>query len=248
MRRRATSAGLDLVVRPPRMEASWWRRWRFEQQGECRELLFSRYVPLARAIALRQFRRRAMKRADKHDFDHFAYEGLLQALDRYDPLRGVPFDAYARPRIAGSIADGVASMSEIDRQLRHRSRLEQERLRSIRADAGNQGDHPVAALADLVGSLALGLILEGTSLIEPENGADRRPTAYESLELRELSALVAREVRRLPERESEVIRHHYETGLSFAQAAALLGLSRGRVSQLHHSALKRLRARIGRIQ
>lgn len=247
MRRRTSATGLDLVVRPPRVEASWWRRWRFEQQRECRELLFSRYIPLARSIALRQFRRRAVKRAERHDFDHFAFEGLLEALDRFDPLRGVPFDAFARPRIAGCVSDGVASMSEIDRQLRHRTRAEQERLRSIRGEPERAND-ALAELSDLVGSLAMGLILEGTSLMEPENGADHGPTAYESLELRELSALVAHEVRRLPARESEVIRHHYETGLSFVQIAGLLQLSRGRISQLHHSALKRLRARIGRME
>jgi RNA polymerase sigma factor FliA len=42
-----------------------------------------------------------------------------------------------------------------------------------------------------------------------------------------------------------VLRQHYETGLSFAQIAELLGVTRGRISQLHRSAIERLRKRIG---
>ena len=42
-----------------------------------------------------------------------------------------------------------------------------------------------------------------------------------------------------------MIRQHYDNGLSFARIAEMLELSRGRVSQLHRSALTRLRKRIG---
>jgi RNA polymerase sigma factor for flagellar operon FliA len=88
-------------------------------------------------------------------------------------------------------------------------------------------------------------MLEGTSLIEPSDGADHRPNAYESLAWRELQALITREIGQLPERESVIIRQHYENGVSFTHIAQLLGLSKGRVSQLHTSAIARLRARIG---
>jgi RNA polymerase sigma factor for flagellar operon FliA len=46
-------------------------------------------------------------------------------------------------------------------------------------------------------------------------------------------------------RESVIVRQHYENGVSFTHIAQLLGLSKGRVSQLHASAVARLRARIG---
>lgn len=244
MRRRGSPSGIDLVLRPPRVEASWWRRWRFEAQAECRERLFRRYTPLARSIALRQFKRRSASRIERFDFDHFAYEGLLQALDRFDPLKGTPFDAYARPRIQGSIADGIAGMSEVQTQLRHRRRVEQERLRSIRPADADASD-AVQALAELIGGLAVGLILENAGFFSSEDGADPAPSPYDSLETRELAALLGQEIKRLPDKESDVISLHYETGLSFAQVADLLGLSRGRISQLHKSGLERLRKRIG---
>lgn len=240
--RRAVS-GLDLVVRPAWVEASLWRRLRVGGEADCRGLLFDRYAGLARAIARRRFGRRRGARVDRADFEQFAYEGLLQAIDRFDPLRGVPFGAYAARRIVGNIADGVARMSELDAQISHRRRVERARLRSLCEDSAT-GDDPLAALSDAAVGLAIGIMLEGLGTAAAAV-ADPAPNAYESLQWREVQAGLAREVERLPAREAAVIRHHYHHGLSFARIAELLGLSRGRVSQLHRSALERLRKKVG---
>ena len=111
MTRAARLSGLDLLVRPRRVEASLWRRLRFEGEAECRERLFNLYIRLARSIASHNFRRRATAHFDRSDYEQLAYEGLLQAIDRYDPMRAVPFGAYARRRIEGNVADGIARMS-----------------------------------------------------------------------------------------------------------------------------------------
>lgn len=235
-------SGLDILLIPPREEAALWRRLRFEREFRCREQIFTRYRDLARSIAARQIRRRPRNGVELNDMEQFAYEGLLQAIDRYDPLRGIAFGAFARRRIVGSIADGASQMNEIDAQYSHRRRVEAERARSLASDGAAD---PLRALSDLVSGLALGLILDGTNLVEAENGADQRPGAYETLAWRELQALLARGIDRLPERERTIIRQHYENGVSFTHIAQLLGLSKGRVSQLHATALGRLRARLG---
>ena len=239
-------SGLDLLLEPARVEASLWRRLRLESQSECREALFDRYVPLARALASQAFYRRSGVRGELVEFRQFAFEGLLQAIDRFDPMRGAPFAAFARRRISGSIADGIARMSEVDAQIRHRHRLEQERLRSLSVDSPPDDGDALAALADLAMGLALGFMLDGTRLVADEASPDPAPSAYESLEYRQLQTRLAAEVKKLPEKEGIIVRQHYENGLSFAQIAELLGLSRGRVSQLHRSAVERLRKRIGR--
>lgn len=241
--RRPPPSGVDLVLVPPRVEASLWRRFRFEAELRCRELIFVRYTPLARALATRQLKRRPDYGIELNDMQQFAYEGLLHAIDRFDPLRGTAFGAFARRRILGSMSDGASRMNEIDAQYGYRRRVEAERARSLMGEANAD---PVRSLAALVTGLAIGLMLEGTSLVEPANGADHRPGPYDSLAFRELLALLAREVSRLPEREARIVRHHYEDGVSFAQIAKLLGISGARASQLHASALARLRARLGR--
>ena len=64
-----------------------------------REALILRYSGLARAIA-RRFARRGMAH---DDVLQSGYLGLIQAVDRYDPARGVPLQAYAARTIEGEI-------------------------------------------------------------------------------------------------------------------------------------------------
>lgn len=237
---RARATGLDLVLDPERAEASLWRRARFEDDLRSRESLFSRYVALARSVAARHFewRRRTV---DRGDLEQFAYEGLLQALDRFDPLQGIPFGAYARPRISGSVADGMSRMTELNAQLGWRRRARQERLRSLAPSERKAEEDPLSALADLAVDLALGLMLEGTGMVAVADAADTRPSAYEGLVWRQTQAAVSQALETLPPDERTVMSQHYQTGLSFAQIADLLRLSRGRISQLHRSATERLR-------
>jgi len=77
---------------------------------------------------------------------------------------------------------------------------------------------------------------------DPEPG----PDAYESLAWRQTQKRLLAEIERLTPNEASVIRQHYEHGLSFAQVADLMGLTRGRISQLHHAALSKLRKRLSR--
>lgn len=245
---RTQPRGIDLVVRPEREEASLWRRFRLEAEPQCRFILFDRYSPLARTIAVRHHRRRRPPRPDLSDYQQLAYEGLLQAIDRFDPLVGSPFGAYARRRIAGSISDGVARMTELDSQFSHRRRVERERVRSLAARQDERPSDAIAALSRLAVELALGLMLEETGMIAGLAHADPSPSAYDRLEYRELQARLAQALASLPEAEGRVLRQHYEQGLSFAHVAELMNLSRGRISQLHRGGLQRLRKKLGTSQ
>lgn len=236
------SIGLALVEVPPRVEASLWRRLRFEAEPGCREKIFMRYRSLARAIARRK-RRRAAHGADADDAEHFAYEGLLQAIDRFDPLRGIPFSAFARRRIAGSIADGAARQSEAAAQSRQHGLVKRERLQALSSEAAEEPD-ALRALSTLVSGLAIGLLLEDSGLVATDSVADFRPSAYDALAMRELAAVLQGEIARLPHREAIIIRLHYEDGVSFTHIAELLDLSKGRVSQLHGAALAKLKRRM----
>lgn len=215
-----------------------WRRLRFEEKAPCREALFNRFVPLARAIAKGERRKRPRHGLDAGEYLQLAYGGLLEAIDAFDPLRGIPFEVFARRRIKGAIADGAAKANEASAQHAFRRRLEKERLTSLCAEEHAADADHIALLAELAATLAIGMLAESAKL----ESAHASP--YQSAPWRDLEARVLLEIEHLPDVEKSIMRQHYLNDVPFSQIALLLGLSKGRISQLHRAALQRLRGRL----
>jgi len=232
---------------PDNPEAALWTAFRESKSPSVREELFSLHYPFARQIARRHFRDRKAGDIELPDLCQLASAGLLEAIDRFDPELGVPFRGYASRRISGSVLDGIAKASEFREQISFRNRVRAERVRSLtRLDADTlPAAEALEELINLAVGLALGFMLEGTGLVIDEQEA-REPaaSAYDSLVWKDTIRRVMNEVATLPKREQTIIRRHYLTGLDFEQIGTLLGVSKGRVSQLHRAALGLLKKRL----
>lgn len=231
-------------------EAALWAAYRKSGSITAREQLFTLYMPFASTIARRLYRERTWGELDFADLRQLACVGLLEALDRFDPERGSAFRSFAAPRISGSIADGIARMSEVREQLSWKHHMRRERMKSLGHDGINTSDFgdALAAFSDLALGLALGFMLEGTGLIaeteEAPSTHNTTPSAYESLAWKDMIGLLMAELATLPEREQVILRHHYIEGVAFDTLASLLNLSKGRISQIHRAALAQLRKKI----
>ncbi|MDD3800151.1 MAG: sigma-70 family RNA polymerase sigma factor [Novosphingobium sp.] len=244
----AARRGVALLVRPDRVEAALWRTFLDGRGDDARQKLFDHYQPFARRLAGAQFARRKSGTVERCDMEQLAYEALLQAIARFDPARNVPFEAFARTRIAGHIANGLATMSEAAAQFRYRQRAERDRLRSLHETSPDDGADPLAVLSRLAVTLAIGLLAEEAETIDPDTIPDGQPSAYESLVWHEMRRKIRERIEALPERERYVVGQHYRNGVSFQQIAAILGISKGRVSQIHRAALLRLREELARFR
>ena len=238
--------GVALLLRPERLEAALWRAHREDAGETTRQKLFDHYQPFARKLAGAQFTRRAIGGFERSDMEQLAYEALLQAISRFDPGRAIPFESYARRRILGHISNGLATMSEAAALYRYRQRAERDRLRSLRERGADED--ALTALSRLAATLALGLMAEDVHSLDPESLPDGQPSAYESLAWHEMRQKLREQIASLPEREHYVISQHYRNGVSFQQIAAILGVSKGRVSQIHRAALLRLREQLARFR
>ncbi|HEY8880059.1 MAG TPA: sigma-70 family RNA polymerase sigma factor, partial [Roseateles sp.] len=118
------------------------------------------YTPLVRRLAARAYSRRIGGELEYADLVQMGMVGLLEAIDRYTPARGVRFETFATYRVEGAILNGLPSYSELQRQLALRRELARERAQSLREQTETRDRSALERLADLAISLALGFALE----------------------------------------------------------------------------------------
>ncbi len=182
--------------------------------------------------------------------------GLLDAVDKFDPDKGVMFRTYAEMRVRGAMLDSLRDLVWAPRSRRRRAReidaayveAERTRGRSTEADVAAVLGMPVNEFQTLLGQLR-GLTVTALDGIEDdENG--RTPTLagdvsqtplalYERAEIREC---LTEAVDQLPDRERQVDAFYYVEELTMKEIGAVLGVTESRVSQLHTQAIVRLRA------
>ena len=126
--------------------------------------------------------------------------------------------------------------------------MERERLASLKGDTGGvrrSSRDTLSQLSEIAVGLAIGYMLEETAMFMADENAGGLDTAYAGEAWRQTRERVLASVRLLPERERQIIDLHYFHALGFDQIGAVFGLTKGRISQLHRSALERLRSCLG---
>jgi RNA polymerase sigma factor for flagellar operon FliA len=231
-----------------------WHRMGACGDAQAREELICHFLPFARMMAATYFAKRFHDEIEFSDYLQLATLGLIEALDRFDPTYGVQFTTFASKRIHGSILNGLASATDKQQQIALQVRLRQERIdatKEVYLDAG-EGDAPqqsasaddlLRRLADIGVGLALCWMLGDSGMvIADQEVADTRHIPYaQVLELKQLQEQVRNLVNTLPVQQRTVIRCHYVQDIPFETIASMLGLSKGRISQIHKQALITLR-------
>lgn len=223
----------------PAQDAALWARYLGSAGNACRDELVSRYERLVRIIAARAYAHRISRELDFDDYYQFGMVGLLQALDRFNPANGIRFETFASRRVAGAILDGVVTLSEKQQQIATRQRVIKERAASV-SEGSTPREDAFHRLADVAVGLALGFLLEDTGLYVSEE-KPYPDNNYSGTELRQLKTNVHAAVRQLPDQERRLVNLHYLQQHGFEEIGAQWSLTKGRISQIHRSALKRLR-------
>lgn len=228
-------------------EAEMWSLYTRHRDPAMRQRLIQHYLPYARMHAATLYAGRFGDAIEFGDYFQLASLALVEAIDRFDVGRGVKFQTFAAYRIRGAILDGVESLTERHRQIAARRRIQQSRLASLMNASGDSERGVLAHLAEIGIGLALGYLLEDSGMIaEDEPTGQPGPVPqYAEVELVQLRRCLLEAVARLPDQHRHVITGHYLQAQPFEQIAAELGLSKGRISQVHRAALLSLRERLG---
>lgn len=94
----------------PRADVSaLWATYKESGDADCRERLILNYSPLVKYVAGR-LSTSLPQTVDTADLVSYGLFGLIDAIEKFDPARGIKFETYAIARIKGAIIDELRSM------------------------------------------------------------------------------------------------------------------------------------------
>ena len=214
------------------------------------ESVVRHYAPKIRFLALR-LKAKLPRSIELGELISSGTLGLMEALGKFRPQLGIRFETYAESRIKGAMLDELRRLDWFPRSLRQRVRVLDEAMRRVEHEQGRQATEDelqkitgldmrdvrqgLEALQNQLW-ISLDAIQDTISGEGPEGGEPFRSTA-----LQELIERVAPLIDRLTPREKLVLSLYYTDELNMRETAEVMGITEGRVSQLHSQALSRLR-------
>lgn len=221
-----------------------------------RTALVERHLPLVEQVVLRvsgSFPRFV----DRTELVSAGMLGLVEAADRFDFDRGVPFAGYAVQRIRGAVLDVARSADWSPRATRHLARRVEDVTQELAREHGcGPDDEQIAQRLDVEISelrrmrerINLGMVRALDSRQELDRAEDDDsmvdrtvPGLEELLEDREMRGYLRAALGSLSERHRVVVVGLYFEKRSFDELAELLGVSPSRISQIRSDALEIIR-------
>jgi len=228
-----------------------FERYHQERDPAVREALVDRFLPLARHLA----RRYATGGAERDDLDQVASIGLLKAIERFDPSRGLAFTSFAVPTILGELKRHFRDYGWSVRVPRELKELAAQVEKAVEELASELGRTPTTDQIAQRCGVSAERVLEARAtatahradsldrpLYEDEEEEPRIGREDPAFERVERAADVDRLLARLPEREQRILRLRFQEDLVQREIAARVGLSQMQVSRTISHAIETLRA------
>jgi RNA polymerase sigma-B factor len=218
-----------------------------------RDELIENYIPLAESLA----RRYQHSGQPLDDLVQVASIGLVKAVDRFDPERGVTFESYAIPTILGELKRYHRDQGwsvRMPRRLQEHTLLIKDSIPALSQDLGRSptireiAEHAHLSEEEVLEAMDAQDAYASISLDAPldDDGdsstlSDRLATDPEEYDVTEEWAEFEPHLRALPERERTIIVLRFFKDWTQSQIAEELGISQMHVSRLLSQTLQRLR-------
>ena len=241
-----------------------WRRYKVDGDESARERLVVAYSPMVKFVAGR-LGAGLPSHVDDADLISYGLMGLIGAIERFEPERGIKFETFAMTRIRGAIIDELRSLDWVPRSVRSRAReieaaqvkLEHELQRApseaeLAAKLGIDEEELRSSLLEIANSSVYALDELWTvsdssgdkvSLLDTISDP-RADDPQESLDSSEIKDRLTEAIASLPEREQLVVALYYYENLTLREIGEVLGVTESRVSQLHTKAVMRLKTHL----
>ena len=240
-----------------------WREYRKKGDRSLRNRLVLTYVPLVKHVVYKKLRELPVC-CEADELISCGIEGLIGALDQYDPDKGAGLEPYLWTRIHGAVLDELRRRDWAPRSLR---RFERDLRRAREHFTGAHGRPPTREeLAGLVSmspeelrireheiessdltSLSSLVVGDGDSpveLIETLEADDEQTDPEHMAAVTQAKERFRGAFAQLSEREQHVAVLLYVKNLTLKEIGEILGVSESRVSQIHGQLKRRVRERL----
>ncbi|MCI8981570.1 MAG: FliA/WhiG family RNA polymerase sigma factor [Hungatella sp.] len=232
--------------------------YRAEGRIEIKQALVLRYLYIVKTIA-NQMRNVYTGSLQMEDIINEGVIAIMKGLDRYDPERDNKFETFISRRIRGMIIDLVRKNDWMPRDFRKQVKAMEEQQAVLGRKLGRlPSDEEVASamgmdirkyrklqrMSVMMNVLSLDMITddegEHQSLQLSSGDVESQPErAFLKVESRQV---LAEAINSLKEKEKMVVSLYYVEELNMGQIAQILGVSEPRISQIHSSAIRKLKA------
>jgi len=201
----------------------------------------------------------------RDDLVQLGLMGLMEAVDRYDYTVGAKFESFATKYIHGRIVDEIrkyvstnggptrttlAKIKRVEEAIRHvENRIQRDAtLQEIAEELDMSIDEYYKLLGDITVATTLSLdkmvgIDENMPAIEVIPDENSVQPEKELMKKEKIEKLI-KEISALPPKEHRIIVSYYYEDLTLKEISYQLGLTQGRISQLHANTLLRLKSRM----
>jgi RNA polymerase sigma factor FliA len=235
--------------------------------GMTRDEVIIKFSPMVKYVAGR-ISMKLPESVELDDLIQVGVLGLIDAVSKYDPKRGIKFQTYAEFRVRGAILDELRATDWVPRAVRQVASQIQGIYQDIEGKKGAPAEDEDVAERMGVSLKEFYQQLDSVRGISIISFDDLRPAMeegeewdvldvmadpnvedpIETLGLHEMRLALSEAIGGLPEKERLVVTLYYFEGLTMHEIGEVLGLTESRISQLHSKAALRMRARIRRTQ
>lgn len=241
------------------LEEQLWKKWQKFKDPKIADELVRHYEYLV-SFHVDRIGSTLPKNVEHDDLTSLGLMGLFDAINRFEVDRGLKFETYASFRIRGSIIDGLRREDWLPRSHRDRvkeiesvsEKLEQKLQRSpTSAEIAEEINIPVKEVETLIRDTLVANVLSIEEQLynadEPSMGIkhsfSNRQSVLPEEELinNELQEELAESIKQLNKNEQLVVSLFYKEELTMTEIGDVLNLTTSRISQIHKSALFKLK-------
>ncbi len=220
-----------------------------EELKHQRDRLAIEYLPAVKAMAFR-LKERLPSSVDYMDLSAIGTEELVKLARRYDEQQNDSFWGYAKTRVYGAMLDYLRSLDVLSRSSR---RLVKAINYAVEAYMAEHDEEPSdAELAEILGEeeekvreARIASDIYTVMPLQDQLGEGDEGATLEQVEKEDLVEIIKSVLMRYNEREQMIIQLYYFEELTLKEISEILGITESRISQIHKSVIRRIRAALG---